>query len=75
MTKRDEVFPNWVSDPSDFNRETYKKQHNLAIFSHTKRRKEANFNKLGKNSSTATMYRTLKCQTQSNQSRDLKIDI
>ena len=29
VMKRDELFHKWVSDRSDFDRETYKKQHNL----------------------------------------------
>ena len=75
VTKRNELFHKWVSDPSDFERETYKKQRNLVTSVIRNAKREANFNKLGKNPSTTTMYRTLKCQTRSNQSRDLKIDI
>ena len=61
MTKRKDLFHKWVSDPSDFNMETYGKQRNLVTSVIRNAKREAIFNKLGKTPSTTTMYRTLKC--------------
>ena len=55
VTNRDELFHKWVLDPSDFIRETYKKQRNLVTLVIRKAERDANFIKLGTNPSTTTM--------------------
>ena len=50
----------------------HKKERNLVTSVIRNAKTEANSNKLGKNPSTTTVYRTLKSQTRSNQLRDLQ---
>ena len=59
VTKLDELFHKWVTDPCHFNKEIYTKQRKSVKSVIRNAKREANLNKLGKNLSTTTMYRTL----------------
>ena len=60
ISKRDELFQNWVKNPSDQTREKYRKFRNKVTSMIREAKREANFKRLGENPSSKTIYRTLK---------------
>ena len=66
MNKRDKMFQKWVCNPSEENHELYKKQRNNVTAIIRKAKRAHNFEKLGKNPSSKTIYRTLKSHKKEN---------
>ena len=60
ISKRDELFQNWVKNPSDQTREKNRKFRNKVTSMIREAKREANFKRLGENPSSKTIYRTLK---------------
>ena len=67
ITKRDILFEQWIKDPKQENRESYRRQRNLVTYLISNAKRACNYQKLGINPTTKTIYRTLKKHSAKNQ--------
>ena len=75
VTKSTHLFHTWVTNPTNSNRDAYRKHRNSVTSMIRNAEREAIFEKLATNPCTWTIHRTLKNQTRNSQPCEMKVDI